>query len=83
MRACFVYEGRMLDARLGCAAAIVAATMICPAIAAAQPAGGTGAGAPPATIPSETVKANTATKGSTEISALDSIASFNLVYSLS
>jgi putative salt-induced outer membrane protein len=33
----------------------------------AQPAGGTGAGSPAATIPGETVKANTATKGNTDI----------------
>lgn len=35
--------------------------------ARAQPAGGAGAGAPPATMPTETVKANTATKGTTDI----------------
>ena len=33
----------------------------------AQPAGGTGAGSPAATMPTETVKANTATKGNTDI----------------
>jgi putative salt-induced outer membrane protein len=33
----------------------------------AQPAGGSGAGSPAATIPGETVKANTATKGNTDI----------------
>jgi putative salt-induced outer membrane protein len=33
----------------------------------AQPAGGTGAGSPAASIPNETVKANTATKGNTDI----------------
>jgi putative salt-induced outer membrane protein len=33
----------------------------------AQPTGGTGAGSPAATMPGETVKANTATKGNTDI----------------
>lgn len=57
----------MLDARFASAAAILAATTMWPAVSAAQPTGGTGAGAPTATMPSETVKANTATKGTTDI----------------
>jgi hypothetical protein len=33
----------------------------------AQPAGGSGAGSPTTSIPGETVKANTATKGTTDV----------------
>lgn len=56
----------MLDARFARAAAVLAAAMMWPSVSAAQPSGA-GAGAPPATMPSETVKANTATKGTTEL----------------
>jgi putative salt-induced outer membrane protein len=45
----------------------LAAALIWLGDAHAQPAGGTGAGSPAATMPGETVKANTATKGTTDI----------------
>lgn len=58
----------MLESRFACAAALVAAWTVWSSTAAAQPAGGgAGAGAPTATMPSETVKANTATKGTTDV----------------
>src|SRR5690606_37094054 len=49
------------------AAVSFAAVLAASGDAHAQPAGGAGAGSPPTTIPAETVKANTATKGTTDI----------------
>lgn len=44
-----------------------AAVVVWPSAAAAQSTQGTGAGSPKTTIPAETVKANTATKGTTDV----------------